>query len=46
MMTVCMERPLPFFYSSCETIFLPDYGWNWQPKHVVELNKNELKRSI
>jgi hypothetical protein len=42
--TVCKERFLPF-YCVCESVFLPDDGCNRQPKHVVELNKNQCTTS-
>jgi len=33
-------------YSFCEPGFLPDDGRNRQPKHEVQLNKNQYSRSI
>jgi hypothetical protein len=40
---VCMEKPLPLFYSPCEAVFRNANGWNRQPKHVVELNKTNIR---
>ena len=44
--SLCKHRGLSPFYSFSEPIFLPDGGWNRQPKHVVELNENRYTRSI
>ena len=41
--TVYMEKSLPLFYSPSEAVFLKDNGWNRQPKHVVKLNKINIR---
>jgi hypothetical protein len=42
MPTVCKAIPLPLFkLFFCEPVFLPDDGWDRQPKHAVEMDKNQ-----
>ena len=46
LITVCMEKSLPLFYSPCEAVFLNDIGRNRQPKHTAKLNRNQYKNNV